>query len=96
MYVLQRLGGIEKVDSSHYIDEAVSLAKQADVVVFVAGLNFEWESEGFDRSTLNMPGEQDETIAKIAEANPNTIVVVQCVRSSPPCPSSFLPSCSDR
>ncbi len=39
--------------------EAVKLAKKADVVVVVAGLNGEWESEGFDRVDMKLPGEQD-------------------------------------
>ena len=56
--------------------EAVTLAEQADVVILVAGLTSEWESEGFDRVDMNLPGAQDELIERVAAANPNTIVVL--------------------
>jgi beta-glucosidase len=58
------------------IAEAVKLAKRSDVVVLVAGLNPEWESEGFDRVDMKLPGAQDELIERIAKANKNTIVVL--------------------
>lgn len=80
----QRLGGCEKLDADQTIEAAVALAEKSDVVIFVAGLSAEWESEGFDRPTLQLPGRQDETIARIAEANPNTVVVIQAVSLSDP------------
>ncbi|MCI0555922.1 MAG: glycoside hydrolase family 3 C-terminal domain-containing protein, partial [Anaerolineae bacterium] len=58
------------------IAEAVDLAKRSDVVVLIAGLNKEWESEGFDRVDMKLPGAQDELIERVAAANPNTIVVL--------------------
>lgn len=60
-------------------ERALSLAKQVDAVVFVGGLSPEWESEGFDRPTLRLPGQQDELIARLTEANPNTVVCIQAV-----------------
>ena len=58
------------------IAEAVKLAKKSDIVILVAGLNNEWESEGFDRVDMKLPGEQDKLIRKVARANKNTIVVL--------------------
>jgi beta-glucosidase len=58
------------------IAEAVKLAKNSDVVVLVAGLTGEWESEGFDRVDMKLPGAQDELIERVAKANKNTIVVL--------------------
>ncbi|MEZ4646673.1 MAG: glycoside hydrolase family 3 C-terminal domain-containing protein [Chloroflexota bacterium] len=58
------------------IQAAVDLAAQADVAVIVAGLSQEWESEGFDRPDLRLVGQQDELIARVAAANPRTIVVL--------------------
>ncbi|MCA9945850.1 MAG: glycoside hydrolase family 3 C-terminal domain-containing protein, partial [Anaerolineales bacterium] len=58
------------------IQTAVELAAQADVAIVVAGLSREWESEGFDRVDMKLPGEQDELIARVAAANPNTVVVL--------------------
>lgn len=58
------------------IAEAVKLAKRSDVVVLVAGLNGDWESEGFDRADMKLPGAQNEMIERVAKANKNTIVVI--------------------
>lgn len=72
-----RLGGAEKIDPDKAIESAVQLASSSDVVVIVGGLTPEWESEGFDRPTLNMPGRLDELIEKVGKANPNTVVCIQ-------------------
>ncbi|KAJ3558052.1 hypothetical protein NM688_g1141 [Phlebia brevispora] len=72
-----RLGGCEKINPYKAMDAAVKLAKESDVVIVVAGLSPDWESEGFDRPTLNMPGLQNELISRVGKANPNTVVCVQ-------------------
>ena len=84
MRTTQRLGGCEKIDPDSAIQAAVQLAAESDVVIVVAGLSPEWESEGFDRPTLDMPGRQNELIARVAKANPNTVVCVQAVCASSP------------
>ncbi|WP_062353460.1 beta-glucosidase family protein [Herbidospora yilanensis] len=58
------------------ISEAVAAAAAADVAVVVVGTSKEVESEGFDRTSLRLPGRQDELVAKVAAANPRTVVVV--------------------
>jgi beta-glucosidase len=58
------------------IAEAVKLAKNSDIVVLVAGLNPEWETEGADRIDMKLPGRQNELIERVAKANKNTIVVL--------------------
>jgi beta-glucosidase len=58
------------------IAEAVKLARNSDVVVLVAGLTGEWESEGFDRVDMKLPGAQNELIERVSKANKNTIVVL--------------------
>ncbi|KXN87735.1 putative beta-glucosidase I [Leucoagaricus sp. SymC.cos] len=72
-----RLGGCEKIDAEEAIQETVDLAAKSDAVIFIGGLTPEWESEGFDRPTLDMPGLQNQTIARVAAANSNTVVVIQ-------------------
>jgi beta-glucosidase len=62
--------------SPEALPRAVAAAADADVAIVVVGTTPEWESEGFDRRTLALPGEQDELIDRVAAANPNTIVVV--------------------
>lgn len=58
------------------IAEAVELARGADVAVVVVGTTDEIESEGFDRTSLALPGRQDELVAAVAAANPRTVVIV--------------------
>ncbi len=55
---------------------AVAAAVDAPVAVVVVGTNADWETEGEDRTTLSLPGEQDELIRRVAAVNPNTVVVV--------------------
>jgi len=68
--------GHQPPHTKNMIAEAVKLAQKSDIVVLVAGLNSEWESEGFDRVDMKLPGKQDELIERVAAANPNTIVVL--------------------
>lgn len=58
------------------IERAVELASGCDAVVLVVGTTEDVESEGFDRSSLNLPGRQDELIVRVAAVNPRTVVVV--------------------
>jgi beta-glucosidase len=53
---------------------AAALAKHSDVaIVFVS----RWETEGDDAPSLALPDNQDDLIAKVAAANPRTIVVLE-------------------
>ena len=55
------------------IADAVAKAKASDVaVIFVS----ESQGEGVDRSTMDLPGAQDQLVAAVARANPRTIVVL--------------------
>ncbi len=58
------------------IDRAGAAAAAADCAVVVVGTTAEWETEGEDRSTIRLPGGQDELVRRVAAANPNTVVVV--------------------
>ncbi|PYC88538.1 glycosyl hydrolase [Streptomyces tateyamensis] len=55
---------------------AVELARAADAVVVVVGTTDEHESEGFDRTSLELPGEQNALVTAVAAANPATVVIV--------------------
>ena len=61
------------------MEHAAKLAAEADVAICVVGLNSDWESEGYDRTTLALAGRSDELISKVAAANKNTVVVTQSV-----------------
>lgn len=56
--------------------EAVEAAKGAKAAVIFAGLPDAFESEGFDRTHMSMPECQNELIEKIAEVQPNIVVVL--------------------
>ncbi|GAA1598402.1 glycoside hydrolase family 3 C-terminal domain-containing protein [Kribbella hippodromi] len=70
--------GVEPADNDPQtlIDEAVAAARAADVAVVVVGTNSKVESEGYDRTSLALPGRQDELVRAVAAANPRTVVVV--------------------
>lgn len=55
---------------------ALAAAKDADVVIVVAGTDDGTASEEHDRETLALPYDQDEKIQQLLEANPNTVVVL--------------------
>ena len=65
----------DEIDSA-LEEEAVQAAKQADIAVIFAGLPDAFESEGFDRTHLNMPNCQNHLIERITEVQPNTVVVL--------------------
>lgn len=56
--------------------EAIEVAKNSDVAVVFAGLPDTFESEGFDRTHMNMPNCQNELIERVAEVQPNVVVVL--------------------
>ena len=56
--------------------EAVKAAKQADLVIFVAGDNREVETEGSDRKSITLPSGQDELAKALAKANPHIVTVL--------------------
>ncbi|MDQ1740979.1 MAG: beta-glucosidase [Pseudonocardiales bacterium] len=58
------------------IAEAAQAAREAEVAVVVVGTNSQVESEGFDRTSLALPGRQDDLVRAVAQANPRTVVVV--------------------
>ncbi len=58
------------------IERAAALAAVSDVAIVCVGFGGDWQSEGFDRKSLALPGKQDTLIEQVAAANPRTIVVL--------------------
>ena len=58
-------------------NESSSAAGKADVAIVVLGTDESVEKEGVDRSDLNLPGDQEELVKAVFQANPKTIVVLQ-------------------
>ncbi|MFF0700004.1 glycoside hydrolase family 3 protein [Streptomyces tendae] len=63
-------------DEDALIAEAARAAAEADVALVVVGTNARVESEGRDRTSLSLPGRQDDLVRAVAAANPRTVVVV--------------------
>jgi beta-glucosidase len=75
-FVSVRLGITPALDDDLLLRQAVEGAAKADAAVVVVGSADGTESEGYDRRGLALAGRQDELVARVAAANPNTIVVV--------------------
>jgi beta-glucosidase len=67
----------DKRSANEVMAEALNVAKKADVVIFVGGLNKSdhEDAEGYDRTTLALPYNQDKLIAELAKVNKNLVVV---------------------
>lgn len=71
----QKLG--DKRSAQELIDEAVSMAKDADYVFYIGGMNKSngQDCEGTDRASLELPYGQNNLISELAKANKNLIIV---------------------
>ncbi|MET1006590.1 MAG: glycoside hydrolase family 3 C-terminal domain-containing protein, partial [Propionibacteriaceae bacterium] len=63
-------------DADVSIAAAVEAARAADVAVVVIGLTEEQETESVDKSTLVLPGRQDDLVRAVAAVARQTVVVV--------------------
>jgi len=63
-------------DEARMIKEAAATAGQADVVIVCVGTNSAVEREGNDRTSLGLPGRQEELIKAVLAANSRTVVVL--------------------
>jgi beta-glucosidase len=64
------------VVSAKFSDEAIATARKSEVALVFVGLSANFESEGFDRQTLELPSSQIDLIEAVTRANPNTVVVL--------------------
>ncbi|KAI0045907.1 glycoside hydrolase family 3 protein [Auriscalpium vulgare] len=74
-----RLGAVRVLEEGQAIADAVKVAREADVVILVVGLNYELEGESrsFDRPNLSLPGTTDKLVSAVLKANPKTVLVNQ-------------------
>jgi beta-glucosidase len=63
-------------DYAGELQKAVDAAKSADVAVVCVGTNPAIEGEGHDRTTLALPGNQEQLVEAVMAANPHTVVVL--------------------
>ncbi len=57
--------------------EVLAAAEAADVVILIAGLTPEFESEGFDRKHMNLPRQQRDLIVALAPVHHKLVIVLQ-------------------
>ncbi len=67
---------IDNTFHQEMIDQAVGIAKSADVAVLYIALPTFKESEGYDRQDLDLTDQQVALIKAVAKAQPNTVVVL--------------------
>lgn len=58
------------------LQEACELAKTADEVIFIGGLNHDYDVEGWDRADMKLPYGQDALIEALLDIQPNLIVTL--------------------
>ncbi|RUS43901.1 beta-glucosidase [Cohnella sp. AR92] len=64
------------ISDAALIDEAKMAAASADAAILFVGLPDRYESEGYDRTHLRMPANQEELIEAVAGVQKNVIVVL--------------------
>lgn len=69
--------GIRAPSAAGSISDALELAKHADAVVLVVGLNEDWETEAEDRYSIDLPGSQNALIDAVLKVHPKAVVVLQ-------------------
>ncbi len=78
----ERLAQLEKEKAEiheknkKYFAQAIEAVKDADAVIFVGGLNHNIDSEGFDRSDMKLPYEQDLLIEELLKVRKDMIVTL--------------------
>lgn len=70
-------GGQIKTSHEKAIQDAVKVAQSVDKVILVIGISKDWESEGFDRPIMDIPGYTNQLVEEVVKVNSNVIVVNQ-------------------
>ena len=67
----------EEEHNRDLLSEAVEIAKRSDLAIVFTGHTADWETEGQDQISFNLPsnGSQDRLVTAVSSANSNTIVV---------------------
>ncbi|POY38613.1 glycosyl hydrolase [Solitalea longa] len=67
----------EKRSAAELQAEAISVAKSADIVIFIGGLNKSdhQDAEGADRKGLELPYDQDKLVSELVKVNKNLVFV---------------------
>lgn len=63
-------------DDLSLVDAAATVAADADLALVMAGLPLSYESEGIDRTHIDLPPSHNKLISAVAKAQPNTAVIL--------------------
>ncbi len=72
--------------------QALEKAKFADGVIYIGGLNHDFDREGSDRTDMNLPYDQDLLLSELLRVRPDMVVVL--IAGSPVDLSAWIDSCS--
>ncbi|OQD66026.1 hypothetical protein PENPOL_c005G05507 [Penicillium polonicum] len=70
------LGACLRMNGDEMIENAVEAATEADYTILCTGLNKDWESEGFDRTHMDLPPGVDQLISKVLKAAADKTVII--------------------
>jgi beta-glucosidase len=79
--VVYEQGCSNREEAPHYaesIRKAAELAKSSSAAIVFVGMPEFFETEGQDRPHMHLPGDQDQLVREVLQANPRTIVVLNC------------------
>ena len=74
--ILGAVVGLRPPDPGDLAERAAAAAAAADATVLVVGTTDEWESEGSDRTSMDLPGDQDALVEAVLDSDPDAIVIV--------------------
>ena len=63
-------------DDLSLVKEAAEVAAEADLALVMAGLPLSYESEGIDRTHIDLPPSHNKLISAVAKVQPNTAVIL--------------------
>lgn len=66
----------ETLSDEAYLKEALALAKMSDAVIFVGGLDHDYDVEGLDRKDMVLPYGQDKVLEELLRVRPDAVVVI--------------------
>ncbi|MGQ1889004.1 beta-glucosidase family protein [Thermophagus sp. OGC60D27] len=77
-YTLGYTSEPQKYDADSLRQVALALAKSADLVIYIGGLNKDHyqDCEAFDRKSFDLPYDQNDLIERLLEVNKNTGVII--------------------
>lgn len=63
-------------EGKRLLEEAIALAKECDEVIFIGGMNHEYDVEGNDRASMKLPYGQDKVIEALLQVRPDMTIVM--------------------